>query len=67
MLLLGQAVKRWGLHTLPSASAVQLPSAGDSVRLADVAWTEVQAVPAEATQEEVARVISDYDLVAVPV
>ncbi len=45
----------------------ELLAAPEGGRLADVAWTEVQAVPADATQEEVARITSDYDLVAVPV
>lgn len=45
----------------------ELLAAPEGARLGDVAWSEVQAVPAEATQEEVARVISDYDLVALPV
>lgn len=45
----------------------ELLAAPEGARLADVAWTEVRAVPADASQEEVARVISDYDLVAVPV
>lgn len=45
----------------------ELLAAPEGARLADVAWTEVQDVPADATQEQVARVISDYDLVALPV
>jgi magnesium transporter len=45
----------------------ELLAAAEGARLAEVAWTEVQAVPADATQEAVARIISDYDLVAVPV
>ena len=45
----------------------ELLAAPEGGRLADVAWTEVQAVAPDATQEVVARVISDYDLVAVPV
>ena len=45
----------------------ELLAAPEGARLGDVAWSEVQAVAPEATQEEVARVISDYDLVALPV
>lgn len=45
----------------------ELLAAPEGARLADVAWTEVRAVAADATQEEVARICSDYDLVAVPV
>jgi magnesium transporter len=44
-----------------------LLAAPAGARLAAVAWTEVRAVAADATQEEVARICSDYDLVAVPV
>ena len=35
--------------------------------MGDVAWTEVVTVPAQSDREEVSRVISNYDLVAVPV
>ncbi len=45
----------------------ELLAAPEGARLGDVAWTEVRSVPAEATQEEVARLISDYDLLALPV
>ena len=45
----------------------ELLAAPEGAKLGDVAWTEVRSVPADAPQEEVARVISDYDLVAVPV
>jgi magnesium transporter len=38
---------------------------GSSIR--DLAWSEVQSVRATADREEVARITSDYDLVAVPV
>ena len=45
----------------------ELLAAPEGARLGEVAWTEVQDVRPEATQEEVARVISNYDLVALPV
>ena len=45
----------------------ELLAAPEGSRLGDVAWTEVRSVPADATQEDVARVISDYDLIALPV
>ena len=45
----------------------ELLAAPEGGRLGDVAWTEVRAVGADATQEQVARLTSDYDLVAVPV
>jgi magnesium transporter len=45
----------------------ELLAAPEGARLSEVAWTDVRAVAADATQEEVARICSDYDLVAVPV
>ncbi len=45
----------------------ELLAAPEGARVGDVAWTEVVTVNAPADREEVARVISNYDLVAVPV
>jgi magnesium transporter len=45
----------------------ELLAAPEGGRLADVAWEEVQSVSPFADREEVARVISNYDLVVVPV
>ena len=45
----------------------ELLAAPEGARLADIAWTEVQSVSPYADREEVARVISTYDLVVVPV
>lgn len=45
----------------------ELVAAADDARIADIAWTEVVQVPATADRAEVARVTSEYDLVAVPV
>jgi magnesium transporter len=45
----------------------ELLAAPEGARLADVAWTEVQTVLPTEPQEEVARLASEYDLVAVPV
>jgi magnesium transporter len=45
----------------------ELLAAPEGARLSDVAWTEVQSVSPYADREEVARVISNYDLVVVPV
>ena len=45
----------------------ELLAAPAGAKLGDVAWTEVQSIPPTADREEVARVISNYDLVAVPV
>ncbi|HVE78596.1 MAG TPA: magnesium transporter [Gemmatimonadaceae bacterium] len=45
----------------------ELLAAAEGARIRDVAWTEVVSVPPTADREEVARVTSNYDLVAVPV
>jgi magnesium transporter len=45
----------------------ELLAAPEGARLADIAWTEVQSVSPYADREEVARLISNYDLVVVPV
>ncbi|MEO6526792.1 MAG: magnesium transporter [Gemmatimonadaceae bacterium] len=45
----------------------ELLAAPEGATLSDVAWTEPQSVGPFADREEVARLISNYDLVAVPV
>jgi len=45
----------------------ELLAAPEGARIADVAWTEVRHVHPTADREEVARVTTEYDLVAVPV
>jgi magnesium transporter len=45
----------------------ELVAAPEGARVADIAWTEVVKLPATADREEVTRVTSEYDLVAVPV
>ncbi|HEY3286195.1 MAG TPA: magnesium transporter [Gemmatimonadaceae bacterium] len=45
----------------------ELLAAAEGARIHEVAWTEVQRVIGTADREEVARVTSEYDLVAVPV
>lgn len=45
----------------------ELLAAPEGAKLSDIAWTEVQSVSPYADREEVARVISNYDLVVVPV
>ncbi|MCC6317503.1 MAG: magnesium transporter [Gemmatimonadaceae bacterium] len=45
----------------------ELLAAPEGSRLADIAWTEVVKLPATADREEVTRITSEYDLVAVPV
>ena len=45
----------------------ELLAAPEGVRMADVAWPEVRNVTVTADREEVARLIAEYDLVAIPV
>ena len=45
----------------------ELLAAPEGAKLSDIAWTDVQSVSPRADREEVARVISNYDLVVVPV
>ena len=45
----------------------ELLAAAEGAMLGEIAWTEVQSVKPGADREEVARIISEYDLVAVPV
>jgi magnesium transporter len=45
----------------------ELLAAPEGGRVADVAWDEVVSVPATADRAEVAKMTSEYDLVAIPV
>ncbi|MDA1081146.1 MAG: magnesium transporter [Gemmatimonadetes bacterium] len=45
----------------------ELLAAPEGARMADVAWSEVRKVAVTADREEVAELISEYDLVAIPV
>jgi len=45
----------------------ELLAAAEGTKIADVAWTDIVRVPTTADREEVARLVSKYDLVAVPV
>ena len=45
----------------------ELLAAPPGSRIADISWTDIVTVPATADREEVARITSKYDLVAVPV
>jgi magnesium transporter len=45
----------------------ELLAAPEGARIGDLAWTDVISVPPDADREEVARITSKYDLVAVPV
>jgi len=45
----------------------ELLAAPEGARVADIAWEEVVTVPPMADRSEVARIVREYDLVAVPV
>lgn len=45
----------------------ELLAAPDGTHIGDLAWTDIISVPADADREEVARLTSRYDLVAIPV
>ena len=45
----------------------ELLAAPPGAKIGDIAWTEVVSVSPSADREEVARVIANYDMVAVPV
>ncbi|HWE41067.1 MAG TPA: magnesium transporter [Gemmatimonadaceae bacterium] len=45
----------------------ELLAAPEGARVADIAWEEVVTVPPAADRSEVARVVREYDLVAIPV
>jgi magnesium transporter len=62
------------IYTTDSAGRVQgvmslreLLAAPEGAKVSDVAWQEVQTVPLTADREEVAQLVREYDLVAVPV
>lgn len=45
----------------------ELLAAHEGARISDVAWSEVVSVSASADREDVTRLISNYDIVAIPV
>jgi magnesium transporter len=62
------------IYTTDSAGRVQgvmslreLLAAPEGSKVSDIAWQEVQTVPITADREEVAQLVREYDLVAVPV
>jgi magnesium transporter len=48
-------------------SLKELLAAPEGARIEDIMWTDVRSVAPQADREEVARLTSEYDLVAVPV
>jgi magnesium transporter len=64
----------YAIYTTDDAGALrgvlslrELLAAPEGARVGDMAWEEVVTVPPTADREEVARVTSNYDLVAIPV
>jgi magnesium transporter len=62
------------IYTTDSAGRVkgvmslrELLAAPEGGKVSDIAWQEVQTVPVTADREEVAKLVREYDLVAVPV
>ena len=62
------------IYTTDSAGRVQgvmslreLLAAPEGAKVSDIAWQDVQTVPLIADREEVAQLVREYDLVAVPV
>ncbi|MGV3708831.1 MAG: magnesium transporter [Gemmatimonas sp.] len=45
----------------------ELLAAPEGARISEVAWSEVASVPPEMAQEEVSQIISNYDVVSLPV
>lgn len=45
----------------------ELLASPEGARLSEVAWSEVASVPPEMAQEEVSQIISNYDVVSLPV
>jgi magnesium transporter len=54
-------------HVTGVLSLKELLAAPSGARIEDVMWTDVRSVPPSADREEVARLTSEYDLVALPV
>ena len=62
------------IYTTDSAGRVkgvmslrELLAAPEGGKVSDIAWQEVQTVPVSSDREEVAKLVREYDLVAVPV
>jgi magnesium transporter len=74
---LARSDKKEAMHAIYATSADntlkgvlslrELLAAPEGARISDVAWVEPISVTANADREEVARLISNYDLVAIPV
>lgn len=74
---MARAGRREAMYTIYTLSASgglsgvlslrELLAAPEGARIADVAWAEVASVPPEMPQEEVSQIISNYDVVSLPV
>jgi magnesium transporter len=75
--MLARAGRREAMHAIYAVDGTgrvmgvlslrELLAAAEGTKIADVAWTDVVAVPPMADRQEVARQVQKYDLVAVPV
>jgi magnesium transporter len=54
-------------HVVGVMSLRELLAAPPGAKISDIAWSEVVSVSPQADREEVARVITNYDMLAVPV
>ena len=74
---IARAGRREGMHAIYATdeegrvtgvmSLRELLAAPEGAKIGDVAWSEAVTVPASADREQVARLTSNYDLVALPV
>jgi len=74
---IARAGRREGMHAIYATDAEgrvtgvmslrELLAAPEGAKIGDLAWSEVVTVPASADREQVARLTSNYDLVALPV
>lgn len=74
---IARAGRREGMHAIyatdPQGRVIgvlslrELLAAPEGARISDIAWQEVVTVPPTADREEAARIVSNYDLVALPV
>jgi magnesium transporter len=74
---IARAGRREGMHAIYATdeegrvtgvmSLRELLAAPEGAKIGDLAWAEVVSVPASADREQVARLTSNYDLVALPV
>jgi magnesium transporter len=75
--MMARAGRREAMYTIYTTDTInrlhgvmslrELLAAPEGARIAEVAWSEVVSVPPEMAQEEVSQIISNYDVVSLPV